>query len=198
MHYCIVVITKEFPTDDVLYKALSPFNEDDFYDKFEDSDEIPREEYPAFLWDWYQVGGRYGGVLKLKIDYENEEYGWNYYAKKDATRAGRLFRSNMCEEIDMLNKKAPYFIPTEDKYREYMGSIDGYIRVDGCKVKDAIDFEETVTNNSFGFIGKDGEAYARDSWDGHDCIKDEQYEEKVKEAIKDVQDCYVTYVDCHE
>ena len=198
MHYCFVVITKEFPTDDVLSKALNPFNEEKFYEKFEDVDEIPAEEYPVFTWDWWQVGGRYGGNLKLKIDFEDEEYRWQFYAKKDETRAGRLFRSKMCETLDSLQKGRMLFTPIEDDYRGYLGSRDGYIRVDGCKVKDVIDFEETVINHGFGFIGKDGEIYARESWNGHDFIKDEHYEEKVKEAIKDVQDCYVTYVDCHD
>ena len=197
MHYCFVVITKEFPTDDVLSKALEPFNEETFYEKHEGEDEIPAEEYPVFTWDWWQVGGRYGGNLKLKIDYDDEEYRWMSYAKQDNTRAGRLFRSKMCEVLDSYKKKL-YFDATEDEFRAYMGSRDGYIRVDGCKVKDVIDFEETVVNQGFGFIGKDGEIYARESWNGHDFIKDEHYEEKVREAIKNVQDCYVTYVDCHD
>ena len=197
MHYCFVVITKEFPTDDVLSEALAPFNEDAFYEKREDN---PEEEHPVFLWDYWQVGGRYGGKLKLKIDYDDEEYRWMFYAKIGEPRAGRLFRSKMCETLDSLQKQKErmFFTPIEDDYRGYLGSNDGYIRVDGCKVKDVIDFEETVVNNGYGFVGKDGEAFAKETWNGHDFIKDEHYEEKVREAIKDVQDCYVTYVDCHD
>lgn len=31
MHYCSIIITKEFPTNDVLEEILSPYNEDDYY-----------------------------------------------------------------------------------------------------------------------------------------------------------------------
>ena len=196
MHYCVVVITKEFPTDDVLSKALAPFDENAFYENREDEDEIPEEEYPVFLWDWWIVGGRYGGIIKLKIDKDDDEYRWMFYEKEP--RAGRLFRSAMCETLDKGKKGNLVFHLAEDEYRGYMGSDEGFIRVDGCKVKDVIDFEETVVNHGFCFIGKDGEIFARESWNGKDFIKDEHYEEKVKEAIKDVKDCYVTYVDCHD
>lgn len=194
MHFSIVVITKEFPTDDVLSKVLDPFDEETFYEKHE-GENIKEEDYPIFLMDYWQVGGRYGGNIKLKIDYEDQEYRWQFYAKENQYRAGRLFRSKMCEGLD---REKVYFEATEDVLRAYMGSADGYIRVDGCKVKDVIDFEKTVIDDSYSFIGKDGEAYARTSWNGNDFIKDEQYEEKVREAIKDVQDCYVTIVDCHD
>lgn len=197
MHYSFVVITKDFPTDDVLSEVLQPYNEEAFYEKYEEREgEIPSNERPVFMWDWWQVGGRYGGRLKLKVDYDDEEYRWKFYAKEP--RAGRLFRSNMCEELDAARKNNTFFTPIEDDYRAYLGSIDGYIRVDGCKVKDVIDFEETVIEHSYGFIGKDGEAYAIELWNGHNFVNDEHYKEKVKEAIKDVQDCYVTYVDCHD
>ena len=192
MHYCFAIITKEFPTDDVISKVLQPFNEEEFYEKNKDSEE---KEYPVFLWDWWVVGGRYCGMLKLKIDDNDEEYRWKYYAKEP--RAGRLFRSMVCERFDRGNKDRMLFTAFEDEYRSYMGYADGFIRVDGCKVKDAIDFEDGVID-CFGFVGKNGEAYARESWNGSDFIKDEHYEEKVREAIKDVQDCYVTYVDCHD
>ena len=80
-----------------------------------------------------------------------------------------------------------------EKLRELTG-LDR-IEANACPLN--IDFEETVVNHGFGFIGKDGEIFARESCNGHNFIKDEHYEEKVREAIKDVQDCYVTYVDCH-
>ena len=194
MHYCIAIITEQFPTDDVLEKVLAPFNSESLYENCKE-DEDPAE-YPQFTWDWWQVGGRYDGLLKLKIDREDEEYRWDFYAKEP--RAGRLYRSKLCE--NHLNKTDSYgfrYIREEDYYH-YMGMRAGYIRVDGCKVKDVIDFADTISNHGWGFIGRDGTAYSREHWDGKNFVKDEQYEEKVKSAIANVEDCYVCYVDIHD
>ena len=197
MHFCVAIITEEFPTDNVLEEKLAPFSEDAFYNQFEDEDEDEehiskaKEDYPMLLWDWWQVGGRYSGYLKLKADYNDldTEYKWCFLEK--TPRAGRLFRSGLLER---LNQNSFYY---EESAFGYLGISDGYIRVDGCKVKDAINFEEIVINHGVAFIGKDGQVFAREWWNGDDWIKDEQYEEKVKEAIKDVDDCYVCFVDCH-
>ena len=197
MHYCFIVITEEFPTNEVIEEKIKPYNEDDFYSQYSGQDEIPEDAvWPTFTWDWWQVGGRYGCLLKLKVDREDEEYGWMFYAKEP--RAGRLYRSYMCETLDKANTSGFVMDWVDDKYRGYLGASDGYIRVDGCKVKDVIDFEETIINHGFGFVGKNGEVYVRKYWSGHKFVEDEQYEEKVKEAIKDVQDCYVTYIDVHD
>ena len=72
MHYCIAVITDQFPTDETLGQKLAPYDENAFYSQFEDGEEIEEEinkaQRPLFMWDYWQVGGRYGGQLKLKID----------------------------------------------------------------------------------------------------------------------------------
>lgn len=62
MHYCCMVFTKEFPSQAVLEKVLKPFNSEEVYGQ-------PEENivYPAFTWDWWRVGGRYEGKLKLKV-----------------------------------------------------------------------------------------------------------------------------------
>ena len=88
MHYCCVIFSKEFPSDAVISKMLSPFCEDD---------ETRSCEYPAFLWDWYGLGGRYNGKLKLSIEKNSDKYEWNYFI--DKPRAGRLFRSYLLEKL---------------------------------------------------------------------------------------------------
>lgn len=60
MHYCCLVITREFPSDQVLGKALEPYNEDLFYENKYDG-----RAYPEFMWDWWKVGGRYTGQFKV-------------------------------------------------------------------------------------------------------------------------------------
>lgn len=187
MHFCFAVITKEFPTDEVIREKIDPYYEDRYYDVDEDEE---RPKRPIFLWDWFQVGGRYGGKIKLRMNDNDETYKWKYYAKEP--RAGRLFRSMLLEEA---GRSVRFF--TEEYYHPYLGSRDGYIRVDGCKVSDVIDFEETAID-SFGFIGKNGEVYCRRSFDGDEWVDDLKYDDEVRAAIEDVQDCYLTFVDIHD
>ena len=63
MHSCCLLITKEFPSDDVIQKILEPFNDDVYYSQPEDG-----RVRPAFCWDWYSVGGRFCGTVKLKVN----------------------------------------------------------------------------------------------------------------------------------
>ena len=198
MHYCVAVITEQFPTNEILSEKLKPVNEETFYEKFGDNEEIPKDLYPPIMWDWWQVGGRYHAMLKLKVDKENKEYEWRYYTKEP--RSGRLFRSMLFERyFNPYDREGNrLFRDREEDIYGYCGYDDGYLRVDGCRVRDIIDFEETIINKSWGFIGKDGTAYAREFWNGKIFFKDEKYEEKVRSAITDIDDCYVCYVDIHD
>ena len=197
MHYCIAIITDQFPSDEVIQKMLAPFNEESFFKQFEDVDEIPEDKYPQFTWDWWQIGGRYCGKIKMKIDETDTEYDWGYYSKQP--RAGRLYRSQIFEKhFNSLDSDGHVsFRNREEDAYPYFGYREGYIRVDGCKIKDIIDFDDTVTV-CWGFIGKDGTAYSRTRWNGKDFIKDENFERKVMKATADVNDCYLCFVDVHD
>jgi len=190
MHACICVITDEFPSQNVIEKKMEPY--------FEYREEDANESVPPFTWDGWEIGGRYCGRIKLKIDHEDETYNWGFYAK--TPRAGRLFRSLFLESCNKVGKMVPIGNElwgfSEERYYSYFGYYDGYLRVDGCRIKDVIDFEKTATS-TFGFIGKNGETYAREFWNGEDWVDDETYEEKVKEAINNVEGCYITFVDIH-
>lgn len=185
MHYSIMVITKDFPTDEVIDRKLTPY-----YEYALDEEAAKR---PQIKFDYYCIGGRYCGLVKLKVDRNVEnEYEWCFYAK--TPRAGRLYRSMMFEELN--NKKpVPWF--HEEYYHHYLGYRDGYLRVDGAKISDVIDFEELVTNHGYGFIGKDDEIFCREYWNGEGFDKNPEYENQVREAIRDVQGCYVTVIDIH-
>ena len=190
MHSCICVITDEFPSLKILEKKMEP------YFKYREGD--IDESVPPFKWDGWEIGGRYCGRIKLKIDHEDEMYNWGHYVK--TPRAGRLYRSLLLENCIEAGKMLPIgndlWHCSEERYYSYFGYYDGYLRVDGCRIEDVIDFEKTATS-TLGFIGKNGEAYIRKFWNGEKWVDDETYEEKVKEAINNVEDCYITYVDIH-
>ena len=185
MHYCIAVITKTFPTDSLLNTIMSPYNEEDFYEK----DEHENLPYPTFMWDWWQIGGRYAGEIKLKINEDDSEYNWGFYVKE--SRAGKLFRSFLLEKMQKANIK----FYSEEDYFTSMGYRDGFLYVDGAKIKDIQNIEEL---NCFSFIDKNGNAFTRSYYNRGEFIKNFNFDEQFQNALKDSQDCYIIFLDIHD
>ena len=174
MHYCCVIFSKEFPSDAVISKMLSPFYEDD---------ETRSCKYPAFLWDWYGLGGRYNGLLKLSTKKNSDKYEWGYYIANP--RAGRLFRSYLLEEMIV-----------EEIFFPSLGFRDGFLYVDGAKISDTINVDDLI--NCYCFIDINGNGYAREHWDGEHLTKNENFDELIKSTIKNSQDYYACIVDLHD
>ena len=55
MHYCVLLFTKDFPTDAVIEKALAPFHDDVVY-------ELPENQRPAMSLDYWILGGATAAV----------------------------------------------------------------------------------------------------------------------------------------
>lgn len=190
MHYCCLVVRKVFPTEEVLEEALAPFKDDVVWDQ-------PAEScvYPAFTWDWWQVGGRYSGQFKLKVNENDEKYRWEYYAREP--RAGRLFRSYIIEKmIDRLKCESSLFgyFQEEDFFRS-MGINDYFLYVDGGKASDIINLDEV---DCWCYVDADGNGYARDYWHGDGFTVNADFDEKLKEVIEKSKDYYVCVVDLHD
>ena len=188
MHYLCFVFTKEFPTDDILYKVLAPFNEEDFY-----NNEEKTRIYPEFLWDWFKVGGRYSGLLKLSVRKNKDKYDWGFYS--NGGRNGKLFRSQLIDTINKFkqNNLEDWMFREEDVYGE-LGYRDGYIRVDGCPVIDILNRKKL---SCYCFVDKNGNAYSCEKWNGENYEKHEDFDEVLTKTINDSLDCYLTVVDIH-
>lgn len=188
MHYSCFIFTKEFPTDDVLYRALIPFNEEDFY-----NNDGETKEYPEFLWDWFKVGGRYSGMLKLGMKKNDEKYRWGFYS--NGGRNGKLFRSMLIDTINKFKQTSRdgWMFNEEDVYGE-LGRWDGYIRVDACPVTDILNIKKI---SCYCFIDKNGNAYSCERWNGETYEKHEDFDEVLAKTINDSLDCYLTVVDIH-
>lgn len=187
MHYSCFVFTKEFPTDDILYKVLAPFNEEDFYNNEE------TRIYPEFLWDWFKIGGRYSGLLKLSVRKNKDKYDWGFYFK--GGRNGKLFRSQLIDTINKFKQNNPedWMFREEDVYGE-LGYRDGYIRVDGCPVIDILNRKKL---SCYCFVDKNGNAYSCEKWNGENYEKHKDFDEVLTKTIDDSLDCYLTVVDIH-
>lgn len=184
MHECTLLITKELPNEDMIEKMLANFYEEDFYDRQEET----AEPYPAFLYDYYQIGGRYAGMIKLNTSQKNSEYIWEYYSKNP--RNNRLFISSILEK---LNKYGTCWEWEEDWYK-YMGMRDGYLYVDGAKIKDIINLDAI---RGYNLVFPTGEACTRTWWNGNTFIDNPLYDETVKTAFETYQDCFLTILDIH-
>lgn len=180
MHYCCLLITKEFPTDEVIEKKLEPYYIGDYYLLIE-SGQAEVTKWPI-LWDFWKLGERYSGLLKLDTKKTEEKYKWHCF--KNERRSGRVFRSKLLEKF-MTEVKDPFIF--EEEYYSSMGLRDGFIYVDGgliCDMKQPIEIE------GFYLIDIDGTVYSRENDAG-------TYGSEVKRILDERQDCYITVLDLH-
>lgn len=188
MHYCALLITKELPSEGEIAEIMMPYCYENA--KYDENDNRITP-YPVFEWDWYQIGGRYNGKLKLKIDENNKDYNWGYYAREDRNK--RLFYSYLLTK--MKGFAGNTFMYSEEDYFPSMGIRDGYIHVDGARIDDLLNFEE---QSCFICIDINGNAIARESWNGNTFVKDEHFDEKLEEIKKNSKGMFVTVLDIHD
>lgn len=184
MHYCCLVFTNEFPTDEVIERKLAPYNEESFYGRYREDEEIPAEEHLEFLWDWYQLGGRYCGLIKMFRDESNKDYHWGYYT---SPRSKKFFRSTILDKLI----GGPYSV--EENYLPYFyNDNDNSYRVDGAEVK------YVLNKDLIGYcmVRSDGSVAARKKWNGNSFVENSRYAEMVAEEYKKAK--YVCVVDIHE
>lgn len=187
MHYCVLLITKELPSESKIEKILQPYNYEDIkYD--EETDEL-LTPFPIFTYDWFQIGGRYTGSLKLKIDENDEYYNWKFISSKGRNK--RLFYSKLLSELQKT-KRAIFF---EEDYYSSMGSRDGFLYVDGAKIDDLLNFDDV---NCFICIDSNENVIVRETWDGHNFIEDEQFDEKLAKIKENSKGMFATILDIHD
>lgn len=138
MHYCLLLITREMPSENRISEILKPYDEENL--ECDETGEIT--SFPIFTYDWWEIGGRYASKLKLKI---NDCYSSVRYA--DIAEIDRLLNF---DEID-------------------------------CFI--CIDFDENVI--------------ARETWNGHAFVKDEDFDKKLAEIKAKSKGMFATILDIH-
>lgn len=200
MHYCCHLYTKEFPTDGVIENAMAPYYEERYYEERETDESISR---PVILYDYYIVGGRYGGVLKL--DWTKEKYKPHCFLPYK--RAGRLFRSAYLERTAYGTLEWTDWLKVRDNKLEelyamqYCGAKEGSdgMRVDGALICDLTNFNE-IADACYCVIDTDGKAYARETFDRDNWVDTPNFDETVKAIVEKNRenDCYLTVIDIHD
>jgi hypothetical protein len=193
MHYCVLLITKNFPYESEIAEIMQPYN---YENVAFDEDGNRLTPLPVFTWDWYQIGGRYNGKLKLKIDKDDESYNWGYYDRDG--RNERLFYSYLLTKMKSFAEKGgPLWMYSEEDYFNSMGCRDGFLYVDGARIDDLLNFESEI-ENCYACIDSDGNAIARESWDGTMWVIDEQFNEKLEVIKQNSKGMFVTVLDIHD
>lgn len=193
MHYCVLLFTKELPSEEKIAEIMHPYYEGNA--EYDEETEKRLNPYPVFEWDWYQIGGRYKGSLKLSVERDKEYYNFGYYSREDRNK--RLFYSSLLSDMKEFAEmgNAPSWKYSEEDYFNSMGYRDGYLYVDGARVDDIINFEE---QNCYICIDVDGNAIARETWNGKEFIKDEQFDEKLAEIKRNSKGIFLTVLDIHD
>ena len=194
MHYCVFVYTKEFPSDNVIEKVLKPY-------RYKDGGYEDGEKRPLFTWDWWQVGGRYGGKFKLDITDSARKEKYKILEYTRCRRSGTIFRSAYLEKTTygILEVCEHSRDKLDEEYAiQYCGMRDGYIYVDGAWANDIKNLMDEA-DNCWAVIDTDGAAIAREHWNGTEWKDDDQFADKAMAiATKNKADTFVTVVDIHD
>lgn len=172
MHYKGYLITKKLPTIDEISKILEKYREN-------------LEEKQEFAWDWWQIGGRYGG--KIKINFNLNEYEENNCLFQN--KNNKYFISEAINELKENIK--PYY--EELDWLKYMGLRENVLYVDGAFYKDMINFDLA---ECFLVIDDKEKLYVRESWNGENWLKNEKFDDEIKEI--DLTDKFITIIDFHD
>ena len=188
MHYKAHLITREFPTDDIIDKIMQQYSWEEYHNR---KDKNENEPYPVFTWDWYQVGGRYNSFFELDMDKTEGKYEWKYI--KD--RVNVVFRSFLFDKMYAVCDENKKWLLSEYKFYPCLGSRDNILRCDGGLISDMKDFDIT---SCFIIIDADGFAYARRSWNGTEHINREDFDDIAKDILAISKDYYIVTVDIHD
>lgn len=190
MHYPIYIFTKEFPSDQVIENVLKPYKDDADLSLYDSP--LVR---PDIHWDWFDIGGRYGGLLKIKCDLDDEYYQWMMMGGEK--KAGRLFRSRFLETYS--GPFRDHLFSSDEVYAFlYCGYRDRYIYADGAKISDLVNYTD-LTHKGYAFIDPAyNEARSREYYINGEFVENEQYDDQLAAAMERNKDGYLTVVDIHD
>lgn len=205
-HFTVAVITKTGETE-ACEKLLAPFQENNmgdcpqkYLEFYEDEDceidELTGKkgywENPNRKWDWYEIGGRWSGLLKLK--------------------SGKSVDTAQIKDLDLSMDKKVY----DEAIRFWEVVVEGLTKKDGeeffnmWKPKYYIERYETkekyatdqATFSTVAMLMPNGKWFEKGAmgwWGINDATAEsiENYGKLFKEVLETMQDHYITIVDCH-
>lgn len=170
MHYKGHLVTDKLPTEDAIRKILGKYSEDE-------------PGIKIFEYDWYTIGGRYGGKIKIKFNPEENED--NYYLCQH--RNNKYFISSILSELG--DNTSNY---DELDLLIYMGLNDNVLYVDGGYYEDIINFE---LDNCYVVI-TENDVIPREIWNGDNLVDNENFDKKISKLSLDGK--FITVIDFHD
>lgn len=193
MHYSVLVLTEKLPTKEELDKILSPYNDEEL-DKIDSllTQQERIEKFP-FNWDYYQIGGRYGGNIKYKIkDDDYKFYNHNLNHIKFISALFDKLRDNYKDRMSFFEGKLE-----ECDFIQYLGIHDNIIYCDGTYIKNIENIEKLKDFGCY-IIDKNKNVFFREAWNGSEFIKNKNYSNELSKILEEQSDCFLTIIDIHD
>lgn len=166
MHYCLYLFTRKLPDDEKIRRIMYPFN-----------DENDEKWERPFHWDWYVIGGRYGGMIHAEVS----------SIQRDSLGLGYSLRGvNKKEVRSQLFDMAP-----DSEYMMYAYIIDDdhSIRVDGAYINK---ITNDVRSSGYVFVTEDGRCTTRDD------VGSSDYDKLLSTVFNDYKEGFLTILDAHD
>lgn len=188
MHCCLLLLTEKIPTKKELKKIMKPYYEGNI-----DYDNDDLKKYP-FTWDWWQIGGRYGGLIKYKLEKEDYVY-LNHNLNNVKILSGlfdKLNENYRTNVMSMFNDK----VIEETDFVNYLGYTDKILYCDGaylnkCDIGDLAGYYclDAVNNK----------VIWRKKWDGETWLKNDNYDNELQIILNNGREkgYFLTVIDIH-
>lgn len=206
MHYSMfAVVTEEEVVsggsenlEEILRERMSPFCEHNEYD----SDEEYEEHRDSLFWDWFQIGGRWTGLLSGYDPEKNPDnysvcslcggIGQRHFPGWEREENRKWMECNGCDGTGYA-----FAWPTQWKFHN--GDV--------MKVEDVLKIFDPEKHTPYSFLSLDGIPYHSMIWDSAiknleysregGYVKTPNWSELVKTLLEQAKDHYVVVVDYH-
>lgn len=236
-HFSVAVITKGIPTGEQIEKLMAPYQENSIGDcpkeylEFVKTDKEEGEwseeaqdygyyENPNSKWDWYQVGGRWAGLLTTRkgAPHENGKKSWTWNDKNPYESKGDIIKCDSARIKDLVfldkDKDAQrarrfweLYIEGDDPQNDEERDMINFVWYKKEYYTETYKDKETYVRcesafSTYAVITKDGEWHAKGEMGWFGCSNDNDvvawydgYQKLVFDNAED--DDYLTIVDCH-
>ena len=190
-------------------------------EKDEETQDYGYWENPNAKWDWFEVGGRWSGLLKVPLDCSNygigqKSWGWgdddpytttDQYRKVDSARIKDLVFLDCQNDYDKAKRFWEIYIEGQEPQNEKEKKIRSFLKkeyyINKFKTKETY-AECEATFHTYAIIDKNGHWIAKGEmgWWGISIDTENQEVEYIRNYKKNVfddaeEDDYITIVDCH-
>lgn len=180
MKYCTWLITEKLPTEEEITDIFSSLIKDKsaFEDYFTDISRI------------YKIGGVFNGLLKLKVDKSDSFYGWTNSKIKE--RNGKMFHNRLLSIVkEMFTSEELY---REENYYGEIGYNQGFLCVDGAKIKDILNLNEAQQHCEL-CIDVNKNIIIRKLWNNVEWVVNEDFDRQLEEILNQRKEMFVTVLD---